>query len=118
MEEVETSLGSRVESMLVVDTVETWRLEVPLLMALASKMACQQTSMKMLDVHCFVCNSKEGAQAIATLVEHSQVVTTHRIIIQGDIGREGWSAIRRAVKHLLESFGHKIMGAMKREDLK
>ena len=129
MEEVETSLGSREESMLVIDTVGTvWNLEGPFLMALASKVACQEVSVKKLDIYNFVCNSKESAQAIATLVERSQEVAKGpKIRIEGDIEREGWAAIRRAVKHLSQSFGQEdvsltsdytLMGAGKREDLK
>ena len=95
-------------------------------MALAAKMASQQVSLKKLDVNQLVCNSKESAHAIATLVEHSQAVTAVEICIEGHIGREGWSSIRRAVQALSESFGQEIslesvqrsMRAGKREDLK
>ena len=47
-------------------------------------------------------------------------------MIEGDIEREGWAAIRRAVKHLSQSLGQEVslrsdythMHAGKREDLK
>ena len=121
-------MGSREESLLVVDTIEAKVLDGPLLVALASKVACQQVSVKKLDVLIFTCNSKESVQAYDTLVEQSQAMTERvkHISIKGEIGREGWSAVRKAVKHLLENFGHRVyltsdtkfMGAGKREDLK
>ena len=56
LEEVETSLGSREESMLAIDTVGTvLYLQGPFLMALASKVACQEVSVKKQGIYRFVC---------------------------------------------------------------
>ena len=68
--EVEASLGS---SMLEVDSVKMVTLKGPLSLVLASKAAGQQGIVKKLDVGVFVCDTNETAEAIATLVEQSNL---------------------------------------------
>ena len=124
LEEVEASLGSRDHGMPEVEAIKMVNLGGPLLMALASKVASQQGMVKKLDVRGFVCESKESAEAIATLVEQCLAVTEENPlrICMGwglveevdeetgevvdlpmsteEIGTEGWATILRAVKHL------------------
>ena len=131
LEEVGASPGSREQDKIEVETIKMVNLGGPLLMALASKVAGQQGLLKKLDIHGLVCESKESAEAIATLVEQSQAVTEEnslRIcmgwglvevedetgevvdlpISTEEIGTEGWATIQRTVKHLAERFGTEI----------
>ena len=79
-------------------------LEGPFLMALSS-MATRQPGMEMMNLpYCIACNSREGAEAIANVAKWVEVDTSSGsgIYIGGEIGVEGWEAIRRAVEHLAQ----------------
>ena len=122
-------LASEQESTLCVDRVRARILYDPPLTALSSIVAGQQEKVKKLDVDDFRCDNKEGAEAIATLVERSETMMQDldpSIFVEEEIGAEGWSAIRRAIDHLSDAFGKEIylhsdrksLMAGKREDLK
>ena len=116
--------------MVVVHSVKMVTLKRPLSLVLALKAAGQQGIVKRLDVSVFVCDSNETAEAMATLVEPSNLASSRegssiRISTQ-EIGIEGWAAVRRAVKRLWNTFwmdvelcsDPKTMGAGRYEDLK
>ena len=125
--EVEASLGS---SMLEVDSAKMVTLKGPLSLVLASKAAGQQGIVKKLDVGVFVCDTDESAEAMATLVEQSNLASAREEnsirIGTEEIGMEGWAAVRRAVERLRNTFGIDVelssdpetMGAGRYEDLK
>ena len=131
LKQVEASLGSKDQGKLEVETIKMFNLGGSLLMALASKVAGQQGIVKELDVQGFVCDNKESAEAIATLVEQCQALTEEdplRICMgwgfvededeDGDpidlpidteeIGTEGWATIGRAVKHIFDTFRKEV----------
>ena len=131
LEQVEASLGSRDQGKLKVEMIKMVNLGGPLLMALASKVAGQQGFVRKLDVQGLICENKESAEAIATLVEKCQAVTEEYIlricmgwgfvededkdgdpvdlpIFTEEIGTEGWAIIGRAVKHILDTFGKEV----------
>ena len=100
------------ESHLCVDQVKAKSLQVPLLTAVSSMVAAQQGMVKKLAVYHFVCKDKETADAIAVLLERTHTVEIFggdfwrsSIFIEGEIGTEGWSSIRRAVDHLATAVG-------------
>ena len=99
--------------MLVVDTVKGLDFMGPLLMALASKVARHQVLVKKLDVPIFTCYSRESAQSIAALVEHSESVQEEnylQIRIFGMSEREERDlAIQRATEHVSDTFGLKVV---------
>ena len=119
------------EGILCVERVKIRILYDPPLMALSSTVAEQQGLAEKVDVQDFRCETKEDAKAFAALMERSQTVwqgadNLFFIFVEGDIGVEGWAAIRRAVELLLAAHGKEIyldstrktMNAGKREDLK
>ena len=74
------------------------------------------------------CKNKELSEAWASLLEHTEQLVVPRVLqcIEGEIGVEGWSAIRRAVEHMSEAGVGQIgvrtrrtaMRAARRDDLK
>ena len=116
LEETQATLGFRKQYVLDVGRIKG-RLESPLSTALSSLVTRQQGVVISLEVDLVVCSNKEDAEAIATLVEQSQTMTVEdRIEIEIsewtesfnwalEFGSEGWSAIRRAVEHMSNTFG-------------
>ena len=126
-----TEVQAKDKSILSVDTVKSLALYDPPLMALSSIVADQKEKVKKLHIGDFGCENKETAEAIARLVERSQTVSNGAdnlfwIFIEGDLGIEGWSAIRRAVELLVVAHGKEIfldstrksMISGRRDDLK
>ena len=101
---LEDKLGSGEMS---VQRVAAGDLEEPLLGSLTQRVLCQEEKVKELKVAQACLNSKESAEAWATLVEKSQELiglgwAGLRIDVKEDIGAEGWAAIRRAVVNLIQ----------------
>ena len=64
--------------------------------------------MKKLDVGVFVCDSNESAEAMAILVEQSNLAVREDNSIRistEELGIEGWAAVRRTVERLWKTFG-------------
>ena len=132
VEEALNILGSRKQSVL---EVRIFDLLEPLLTALASMVSRQQEMVRELSFWNVGFNKNESAEAFSTLVEQSQAVTSMSlpglwvcpfILIEGEVGIEGWAATRRAVEHLSATLGReigvrserKVMPAARREDLR
>ena len=78
-------------------------LKEPLLSSLIKKVLCQEEKVREVEVAQVSLNSKEAAEAWASLVEHSQVTVGNPMLgihVKEEIGAEGWAAIRRAVEYL------------------
>ena len=137
LEEIEASLDQNdIPIGLEVDKVRSPQLEEGgtwpgTLTALASMVDRQSRPVKELDVQDFGCSSEKSAKAVFTLVEKSQAMLTNEtreswIFIHGEIGTEGWAAIRRAAELLSGKFQlevkldshRKAMACGRREDLK
>ena len=75
-----------------------------------------------VDVSKLVCNSKESAEAIATIMQHCQSVDVQNaLFIDVDIGIEGWAALGKALswKDVDWIDSYKVcMASARREDLK
>ena len=129
LEEVYLTLDSRKQSVLDIVT-RNHELTGPLLTALSSKLLRQQDLAKNLSIWAVGCDTEAEAEAFATLVEHCQkegleVWCEPLIFVYGEIGAEGWAAIRRAVEHLPDPWknitlrcNREVMVAGRREDLK
>ena len=137
LEEIEATLDQKdIPIGLEVDKVRSPQLEEGgtwpgTLTALASMVDRQSRPVKELDVQDFGCSSEKSAKAVFTLVEKSQAMLKNEtseswIFIHGEIGTEGWAAIRRAAETLsgkfqleviLDSY-RKTLACGKREDLK
>ena len=100
---LEAKLGSEEMNVL---RVAAGDLKEPLLSSLTQKVLRQEEKVEEVKVAQVCLNSKESAEAWATLVEKSQetigiVWAGLDIDVKEDIGAEGWAAIRRAVVDLL-----------------
>ena len=99
---LEAKLGSEEMSVL---RVAAGDLKEPLLSSLTQKVLRQEEKVEEVKVAQVCLNSKESAEAWATLVEKSQetigIDIDMDIDVKEDIGAEGWAAIRRAVVDLL-----------------
>ena len=132
VEEALNILGSRKQSVLEVRNIGLFE---PLLTALASMVSRQQEMVRELSFWNVGFNKNESAEAFSTLVEQSQAVMSMSlpglwvcpfILIEGEVGIEGWAATRRAVEHLSATLGReigvrserKVMPAARREDLR
>jgi len=120
LNDVEDTLGSRKQGIEEVVVLTRLNLQGPLLIALASKVARQQELVKNLDIWSVVCDNKESAEALATLVEHSSEEALHlqglpALISVDGVGAEGWAAIRRAVECLAKVRPWNIAVRCKRE---
>ena len=75
-----------------------------------------------VDVSKLVCNSKESAEAIATMMQHCQSVDVQNaLFIDVDIGIEGWAALGEALSRKDVDWidSYKVcMASARREDLK
>ena len=75
-----------------------------------------------VDVSKLICNSKESAEAISTMMQHCQSVNVQNaLFVDVDIGTEGWAALRGAISGLKVGFVHcdkEAMLSARREDLK
>ena len=152
LEEIQATLGSRETRILEVDTVRA-NLTGPFLRALGS-MATRQQGMEIRVEYyqtelpdwilplvgedyvtspwsmwgTMVCENRETAEAIENVARLNHASDYSHIKIVGQIGADGWAAIRRAVEHLagppssvqrirLSSL-QRAMGAGTEEDLK
>ena len=110
-------------------------MEESILAALGSRVLRQlekvialETFMRREEALEICCKNKELSEAWASLLEHTGQLVVPRVLqsIEGEIGEEGWSAIRRAVEHLSEAGVGQIsvrtrrtaMRAARRDDLK
>ena len=127
LEETQSVLESREQSVL---EVERFSLHEPLLTAVSSMVSRQHEVVKELTFGKVKCKNKESAMAFAKLVVQCQAVKpadfNHWIFIEGEIGINGWAALRSAVERLSTTFGRrvdvesqrKVMTAGRREDLR
>ena len=112
LEEVERELNSSQQKVL---KIRLSRLEEPLLSALASRIGRQTEKVSSLRIQFVTCNTKEAAEAWASLLERSQTVVSFGpweaivVSIEGELGPEGWVAIWRGVELLLATGGRDIM---------
>ena len=103
-------------------------LKEPFLSSLTQRVLSQEEKVKELKVAQVSLNSKESAEAWATLVEKSQETigigyAGLTIDVKEDIGAEGWAAVRRVVMDLLPPRSCMLVselgstGSGKREDM-
>ena len=134
LETVEAKLES-VEQVVKVVLHGNTLMEESILAALGSRVLRQpekvialETFMRTEEALEICCKNKELSEAWASLLEHTGQLVVPRVLqnIEGEIGEEGWSAIRRAVEHLSEAGVGQIgvrtrrtaMRAARRDDLK
>ena len=75
-----------------------------------------------VDVSKLICNSKESAEAISTMMQHCQSVNVQNaLFVDVDIGTEGWEALGKALSwkdvDWIDSY-KACMDSARREDLK
>ena len=74
-----------------------------------------------VDVSKLICNSKESAEAISTMMQHCQSVNVQTtLFIESDIGIEGWTSLAGALswKGVDHIDSYIVMANARKEDLK
>ena len=105
LEDIQSTLGPREQRILEVDKVHAG-LSGPFLMALSSMTTRQQGMEMKILVSSLECNSRESVEAIENVAKFFEANRHSAYIdIGGEIGGEGWAAMRRIVEHLVDGVG-------------
>jgi len=80
-----------------VEKIQVNVLKEPLLSAISGRVTRQQRRISELRSWEVRCCSNESAEAVCALVNHCQRWTARRLKVSGDVGQEGWEALRKAV---------------------
>ena len=94
LEVVESTLSTTKQK---VEKIQVEVLKEPLLSAISGRVSRQQRRISELKTENVWCYSNESAEAVCALVNHCQILTACHLIVFGDVGREGWRALRKAV---------------------
>ena len=94
LESVESSLGSTVQK---IERIQDSCLGEPLLTAVSERAARQGRKIGKLNCGSVRCFTQEDAEAFFSLVDHCQSWTVHHLEVRGEVGSDGWGALRKAV---------------------
>ena len=97
LEFVEAAHGSSVQKL---GSVFVFSIERSLMSALKSRMMRQEGKVSRVETHFFSCGTQDEAEALPTLVEHTERFGFRRLVIGGAIAEGGWAALAEALRLL------------------
>ena len=121
LDAVEATVGTTEQT---VEKVEVHHLAV-ILPTLIRRVVQQEEMVGVVQTGIFSCMNKEMAEAFYALAQNCQTLLFPTLLIQHEIGEDGWTAIRKAIQHLGRIVprydimaSKKAMVGGRREDLK
>ena len=99
LEEIEGAFGTSEQKAEVISSSGFWGpAELSLLSALSSRVARQEKKLTSLSLGYVFLESKEGVEALKTLMQDSSEAAVRTIHVRTPIGGEGWKAIAEGVR--------------------
>ena len=97
LEQIEAANGSSEQK---VDLVYISHMKDSLISALKSRVMRQERAISKVDSHAFCCKTQNDAEALLSLVQHTERFGFRRLAILGPIGEGGWAALVEALRLL------------------
>ena len=97
LEFVEAALGSSEQQL---GSVFVYSIEGSLTSALKSRMLRQEWMVSQVEAHFYSCDTQDEAEALPTLVQHTEEFGFRRLVIGGAIAEGGWAALAEALRLL------------------